>query len=384
MLVEERNQVNLHTETSTRKFQSDLKLSAQKIDDLKLQLLHAKDESREECERVVAERNSLTQEHNDLLLVVQTLRSQVSKLEEDLKTRTKSLQDVERQLASARATADDATKELHDLEARHRDQLVDHGMVLNQFQQSRDRSAELEDQLHQALNNNQELSNSVRTKDELMEEHLSEADRVRKQMESEMNELRARFAEQKELNGDMAQQIKQHQSHIEQLTRESQAQADTFADMEKQSAEDAQQVSTRLETHCQNTVRMIQKYQSIHRTIIHRIQSMPRPGSSLKSATGPSGPSIDPTAAKQNSDPSDSGSQSPASGLAIPAPLSPEFNAFMETLSQHDPEAIIELVQSKLDHLSLTVRKWMKESKGYRERAVRAQEQAHVRITFRE
>lgn len=381
-LRQQAEQEKVSSENSTRKFQSDLKLHSQKIDDLKLQLLQTKEEHREECERLAHDTRISTQERESLLAEVQRLRPAVEKLEEELKARSKSLQDAERQLISARATADDATKELHDLEARHRDQLSDHSHVLNQLQGSQDRVAELESQLSQALDSNRDLTERVDSNVKSMDDRLSEAERTRLEMQNEIDQLKLDLMQQQKSNHDANDTIQQQKLRIEEMERESQLRAEDHAKVQRQLTEDTQEATKRLETHCRAAVSILQSYHLVNRKIVDRIESMPRPGSTHKAVLATS------TALGESTVPDPSNSlvaAKPATDdSTIPDPLSHEFGTFIDKLSQRDPEAIVELVQTKLDYLSLTVRKWMKESKGYRERAKSSQELANVRITFRD
>ncbi|EGG00969.1 uncharacterized protein MELLADRAFT_111419 [Melampsora larici-populina 98AG31] len=383
-LRQQAEQEKVSSENSTRKFQSDLKLHSQKIEDLKLQLLQSKEEHREECERLAHDTLTSTQERESLLADVQRLRPAVERLEEELKTRSKSLQDAERQLISARATADDATKELHDLEARHRDQLSDHSHVLNQLQGSQDRVAELESQLSQALDSNRDLTERVDSSVRSMDDRLSEAERIRLEMQNEIDQLKSDLMEQQKSNHDANDTIQQQKLRIEEMDRESQLRAEDHAKVQRQLTEDTREATMRLETHCRAAVSILQSYHLVNSKIVDRIESMPRPGSTHKAVLATS------TALGESAVPAQDSSNSvvvakPATDdSSIPDPSSPEFGTFIDKLAQRDPEAIVELVQNKLDYLSLTVRKWMKESKGYRERAKSSQELANVRITFRD
>jgi hypothetical protein len=149
-----------------------------------------------------------------------------------------------------------------------------------------------------------------------------------------------------------------------------------------------------LEKHCRKAVQALKNYQQVHRTVKNKIINMPRPGSSQKSAVT-IGPNNAPAQSRQTGEAT--GSDNPA-GVdpgsncvkeeeeeeELPSPLSPEFEALLVSLLQFDHESMLDLVQQKLDQLSGSIRKWMKDCKGYRERANRSQEQAQVKITFRE
>ncbi|KAA1079114.1 oligomeric, coiled-coil, peripheral membrane protein [Puccinia graminis f. sp. tritici] len=372
--------------TTSRKAQQETQIHIRKTEDLKLQLLSVKEEARHEKERLTQDQQPLITELANASETIERLNERIGQLEDELKSRTKSLQDTERQVTSARATADDATRELHDLEARHRDHVSDHEIVLNRLQQSRDRCTELERGLADCQSRNQTLSGQVEDQTKLMASRTSEAEELRERMEKEISELKARLEDEKQQNCNLQNKVTQQEIEIGHITQQSKLLAEAHTAAESRWKDETMTATSCLENHCRSAVQALKSYQQVHRTVRNKIINMPRPGSSQKSAVTP-GPSnaSHPTGEATGSDNLvgvDPGSKEEEEEL--PSPLSPEFEALLQSLLQFDHESMVDLVHQKLDQLSGSIRKWMKDCKGYRERANRSQEQAQVKITFRD
>ncbi|MBW0475010.1 hypothetical protein O181_014725 [Austropuccinia psidii MF-1] len=374
---------------ASRKAQQETQVHVRKAEDLKLQLLSVKEESRHEKEKLLQEQQAFIQELDNASLSIKQLTQRINVLEDDLKARSKALQESDRLITSVRATADDATRELHDLEARHRDHLSDHHLVLNQLQQSRDRVTELERSLAQSHKNNQDLTIQLDNKSKLLEDHLSQAEEVRLKMEKEIFNLNTRLQEEKLQSDGLRKKLTQQETDLAYLAQQSQLQAEAHSIAQTRWKEETTQMTSRLEQHCLTAVQALKDYQRVNRTVKERILTMPRPGSSQKSTVVP--PNIqqqtsnDITAEIKRAASADSTALKELNLKAsFPSPQSAEFEALLQSLLSYEFEYLVDVVQQKLDQLSLSIRKWMKDSKGYRERANRFQEQAQVKITFRD
>ncbi|WAR53458.1 hypothetical protein PtB15_2B889 [Puccinia triticina] len=378
--------------TASRKAQQETQIQIRKTEDLKLQLLSVKEEARHEKERLTQDQQPLITELANASGTIERLNERIGQLEDELKARTKSLQDTERQVTSARATADDATRELHDLEARHRDHVSDHEIVLNRLQQSRDRCTELERALTESQSRNQTLSGQVEEQTQLIARRSTEAQELREHMEKEISELKARLEDEKQQNCNLQNKVTQQEIEMAHITQQSKLLAEAHTAAESRWKEETTASTSCLENHCLKAVQALKSYQQVHRTVKNKIVNMPRPGSSQKTAVT-NGSSTAPAQAQQtggeagssdNSAGVDSGSNSAKEEQELPSPLSPEFEALLQSLLQFDHESMVDVVQQKLDQLSGSIRKWMKDCKGYRERASRSQELAQIKITFRD
>ncbi|KNZ61015.1 hypothetical protein VP01_1464g1 [Puccinia sorghi] len=376
--------------TASRKSQQETQIYIRKAEDLKLELLSVKEEARHQKERLIQDQQPLITELANASGTVEKLNERISQLEDELKSRCKLLQETERQVTSARATADDATRELHDLEARHRDHVSDHEVVLNRLQQSRDRCTELERGLADCQNRNQTLSTQVENQTQLIESRAHEAEELRARMEKELAELKARLEDEKQQNSNLRNKVSQQEIEIGHITQQSKLLTEAHAAAESRWKEESMASTSCLENHCLKAVHALKTYQQVHRTIKTKIVNMPRPGSSQKNSittatntTAQSQPPGEGTTSSDNSVAIDSGSNG-IKEEGLPSPLSPEFEALLQSLLQFDHESMVDLVQQKLDQLSGSIRKWMKDCKGYRERASRSLEQAQVKITFRD
>jgi len=388
--------------TASRKSQQEAQIYIRKAEDLKLELLSVKEEARHQKERLIQNQQPLITELANTSGTVEKLNERISQLEEELKSRCKLLQETERQVTSARATADDATRELHDLEARHRDHVSDHEVVLNRLQQSRDRCTELERGLAECQNRNQTLSTQVENQTQLIESRAREAEELSARMEKELAELKARLEDEKQQNSNLRNKVSQQEIEIGHITQQSKLLTEAHAAAESRWKEESMASTSCLENHCLKAVHALKTYQQVHRTVKNKIVNMPRPGSSQKNSittatnttaesrittatytTAESQPPGEGTTSSDNSVAVDSGSNG-TKVEELPSPLSPEFEALLQSLLEFDHESMADLVQQKLDQLSGSIRKWMKDCKGYRERASRSQEQAQVKITFRD
>ncbi|PLW08793.1 hypothetical protein PCASD_23065 [Puccinia coronata f. sp. avenae] len=371
--------------TASRKAQQETQIYIRKTEDLKLELLSVKEEARHQKERLTQDQQPLINELAHSSGTIERLNERISQLEDELKARSKALQETERQVTSARATADDATRELHDLEARHRDHISDHEIVLNRLQQSRDRCTELERGLGEYQNRHQTLSTQVENQTQLMESRAREAEELKERMEKDISELNARLEEEKQQNSNLQNKVNQQEIEIAHITQQSKLLTEAHAAAESRWKEETMTSTTCLEKHCLKAVQALKGYQQVHRTVKSKIANMPRPGSSQKSSVAPALNTIAQTQPGEATTSSDNAAAvDPTQEEELPSPLSPEFEALLQSLLQFDHESMVDIVQQKLDQLSGSIRKWMKDCKGYRERANRSQEHAQVKITFRD
>ncbi|KAH9471702.1 hypothetical protein Pst134EA_005581 [Puccinia striiformis f. sp. tritici] len=386
--------------TASRKAQQETQIHIRKTEDLKLQLLSVKEEARHEKERLTQDQQPLITELANATGTIERLNERIVQLEDELKSRNKSLQDTERQVTSARATADDATRELHDLEARHRDHVSDHEIVLNRLQQSRDRCTELERGLSESQNRNQTLSAQVEDQTQSMERRASEAEELKERMEKEIAELSARLEDEKQQNCNLQNKLTQQEIEIGHINQQSKLLVEAHTAAESRWKEETVSTTSCLENHCLKAVQALKTYQQVHRTIKDKITNMPRPGSSQKPTAASGSNTIPSQTVGEGADTPtgvvakvDSGSNDTVikgkereeeKEELLPSPLSPEFEALLQSLLEFDHLSLVDTVQSKVDQLSISIRKWMKDCKGYRERASRSLEQAQVKITFRD
>lgn len=389
--VQEKLTEKLRVESTTsiaasRKAQQEVQIYIRKVEDLKLQLLSVKEEGRHEKEKIIQDQQPLITELANASGTIEKLNERIGLLEDELKARNKALQDTERLVTSARATADDATRELHELEARHQDHISDHEVVLNQLQQSRDRCTELELLLAECQNRNQVSADLIEDQNQVMQIRAAEAEEVRLRMEKEIFELKARLEDEKQQNGCLHNKINEQRIEIDHITQQSILANEVHAAAESRWKEEMFGTTSRLETHCLKVVRALRSYQQVHGTVKDKIANMPRPGSSQKPAVTAANTTRPPSREGQNSDPSAGTSlgTNRTTEQELPSPSSVEFEALLQSLLEFDPCSLVEVVQQKLDQLSGSIRKWMKDCKGYRERAFRSQEQAQVKITFRD
>ncbi|KAI8457916.1 hypothetical protein BY996DRAFT_6430376 [Phakopsora pachyrhizi] len=358
--------------------QLEIQLQEKKAEELKLELLNVKREALSEKETSSSAKVSFEIECENLSCTIEKMQDKISGLEEDLKIRNKSLQESERQLTSARATADDATRELHDLEARHRDHISDHQLILNQLQEARDQFSEVERDLFSIQEECQNVNSQLEEKNQLLKKHIIETNEVRQKKNQEIGDLNTSLAEERKKNEALNVKV----NELESLISEMKLQAKKKVEQQSRLKEESDVITSRLEHHCLLATRAAQNYMQTCNSIKLKIEKMPKPGSSHKNAAI--------TTVENSTSQSDDKNRVKEAGelsfaeVDLPPPSSIEFGVFLESLWKPDSALLVDTVEKKLENLSQYVRKWMKESKGYGDRAKRAQELAQIRITFRD
>lgn len=127
----------------------------------------------------------------------------------------------------------------------------------------------------------------------------------------------------------------------------------------------AQCENRRLDGHCRIAVLMIQELQGINHKIAHWIERLPPPGQR------PMGVNME---------------MPPAQSLAgnlCPGPSTTEFRLLLENLLSDDPEAIVNLIQKKVESLSSGVWKALKMCQEYKDEARDLQKHVKARVDFR-
>lgn len=293
--------------------------------------------------------------------------SKAASLEHELRGKARSLGDMERQLTSARATADDAMRDLQELQARHATHVSDRSTLEWSLERARERIDQFTTEVSGLVSENQRLSERAANKERQLRDHISEAECDRAVLENEVSRLKDSVAR---LEGEVSAANAAHaavRSSIdasEGVHRQAveKATADLQGQLRRLETDSSASIAS-LGGKSRSALKVAMQLKAANERIIARLAAMPAPGSSSR-IEAPLPP------IEEQPD--------------LPLASSIAFDTLLASLQATDPDAYAIAVQKKADGLSQLVRKWMKESKGYRERAKLAQEAARLKITFRE
>ncbi|KAK5170728.1 hypothetical protein LTR04_004461, partial [Oleoguttula sp. CCFEE 6159] len=307
-------------------------------------------------------------------------------LEELARRSTNHVQDLSRAIAMARSendslrsTQEARINEVASAEAR----LVEHESEMSSLRSKLAAQEAKATSLSAELDDEREQLKSLRSK--FAEgETGSEALRQRvAEEEDEVGRLSAELAEAKSHANSLDAELMKVQSRRKSI----QADADAAAVRLYQRSSRAKQLSQRLYEHSSRLMRMLE---SLGFAVAHRDDSMVVERASKMGASTVFDPSTNMTRTLSSPPPPTKASQE-LPDLSLLYWMESEdaeeeasmFTEFMSTINRFNLDIFSEAISKRMRDLDYTARKWQREARGYREKALRYQSEGHDKIAFK-
>jgi autophagy-related protein 11 len=298
--------------------------------------------------------------------VLEEMNQQLLRGEESLQHQISCTDDINRQLESSRATAQDLARQAQDVESKYSHLCSDNSKIQWDLSRARNDLSELEDRLQSTESTRLNLTSTLVEKERYIRSQREESDLDRALLEKELNDARTIASKREEelhLSKSTILSLEETIAQLrDQLAQQSEVQQEQTSKLSE--LESTQEVEKReRDKSSRDQKRELDRTTIIARSALIIASELREERIALLTAL--------------SAGPSSSKSEAPTPSEPSPSLPPPEFtleslDELLASVKVYERNALGEAVKSKIESLKILTKKWQKECKSYRERAHRA------------